>query len=102
VYAIIQTGGKQVKVQKGDIIYVEKLDLDDGASVKFDVLLLNKDEASVVGTPIVPGASVEGKVLSQVKGPKLVVYKYRAKKNSRKKQGHRQPYTKVEIVSIDA
>lgn len=100
MYAIIQTGGKQFKVEKGDTIFVEKLDQESGASVKFDVMLLGKDDGAVVGTPIVDGASVEGKVVSHVKGEKIVVYKYKAKKNQRKKQGHRQPYTKVEITGI--
>ena len=102
VYAIIQTGGKQYRVHKGDIIYIEKLDLDNGADVKFDVMLLGKDDAgAVVGAPTVEGASVDGKVISQVKGRKITVYKYKAKKNERKKQGHRQPYTKVEITAIN-
>ena len=103
MYAVIQTGGKQYRVQQGDVIYVEKLAADEGASVKFDVLMVAKDgEAAVVGAPTVGGASVEGKVLGQVKAAKIVVYKYKAKKNERKKQGHRQPYTKVEITSIQA
>lgn len=101
MYAVIQTGGKQYRVQQGDVIFVEKLNEQEGAEVKFDVLLLNKDDSCVIGTPIVGGACVTGKVLSQVKSAKVVVYKYKAKKNVRKKQGHRQPYTKVEISSIE-
>ena len=100
MYAVIQTGGKQYRVQQGDVIYVEKLNEQEGAEVSFDVLLLAGDEGCQVGAPIVKGAKVTGKVLGQVKSAKIVVYKYKAKKNERKKQGHRQPYTKVEIASI--
>ena len=101
MYAIIKTGGKQYRVQQGDVIYVEKLNVQGDETVKFDVLMLGNDDATVIGTPVVEGASVEGKVLSQVKAAKVVVYKYKAKKNERKKQGHRQPYTKVEITAIN-
>ena len=100
MYAVIQTGGKQYRVQQGDVIYVEKLNEQEGAEVSFDVLLLAGDEGCQVGAPIIKGAKVTGKVLGQVKSAKIVVYKYKAKKNERKKQGHRQPYTKVEIASI--
>ncbi|NLG25041.1 MAG: 50S ribosomal protein L21 [Clostridiales bacterium] len=101
MYAVIQTGGKQYRVQQGDIIYVEKLDAQDGAEVNFDVLMLGKgDDGVVIGAPVVAGACVQGKVLGVVKGAKVVVYKYKAKKNERKKQGHRQPHSKVEITSI--
>ena len=102
VYAVIQTGGKQYRVQQGDVILVEKLDCQAGDVVTFDSVLLLGGEETKVGTPTVQGAVVEGKVLDQVKGKKLVVYKYKAKKNERKKQGHRQPYTKVEITAINA
>ena len=98
MYAVIQTGGKQYRVQQGDVVYVEKLDAEEGANVKFDVLM--DGEAAVIGTPTVDGAAVEGKVLGQVKAAKIVVFKYKAKKNERKKQGHRQPYTKVEITAV--
>ncbi len=101
MYAIIKTGGKQYRVQQGDVIYVEKLNVQGDETVKFDVLMLGKDDETVIGTPVVEGATVEGKVLSQVKAAKIVVYKYKAKKNERKKQGHRQPYTKVEITAIN-
>ena len=102
MYAVIKTGGKQYRVQQGDVIYVEKLDVQGGETVKFDVLMLGKDDAeAVIGAPVVEGASVEGKVVSQVKAAKVVVYKYKAKKNERKKQGHRQPYTKIEITAIN-
>lgn len=100
MYAIIQTGGKQYRVAQGDTIYVEKLDSQIGEEVKFDVLLLGKDEGCVVGAPLVEGASVTGKVTGQVKSAKVITFKYRSKKNSRSKQGHRQPYTKVEIGTI--
>lgn len=100
MYAVIQTGGKQYRVQQGDVIYVEKLSAAQDSLVNFDVLLLGKDDGLVVGTPVVESATVTGKVLGDVKSAKVVVYKFRAKKNSRRKQGHRQPYTKVEIVKV--
>ena len=103
MYAVIKTGGKQYRVQQGDVIFVEKLDAQADEAVTFDeVLLVGDADQSKVGTPVVEGAKVEGKVLSQVKGKKIVVYKYKAKKNERKKQGHRQPYTKVEITAVNA
>ena len=103
MYAVIKTGGKQYRVQQGDVIFVEKLNAQADEAVTFDeVLLVGDADQSKVGTPVVEGAKVEGKVLAQVKGKKIVVYKYKAKKNERKKQGHRQPYTKVEITAINA
>ena len=101
MYAVILTGGKQYRVQQGDVIYVEKLEAQAGDAVNFDVLMLGKDEGAVIGAPFVAGAKVEGKVLDQVKSAKGVGGKDKAKKNSRKKQGHRQPYTKVEITAIE-
>ena len=102
MYAVIQTGGKQYRVQQGDVIYVEKIDAQADETVTFDkVLLVGEGESVKVGTPAVEGAKVQGKVLAQVKGQKIIVYKYKAKKNERKKQGHRQPYTKVEITAIN-
>ena len=102
MYAVIQTGGKQYRVQQGDVIYVEKIDAQADETVTFEkVLLVGEGESVKVGTPAVEGAKVEGKVLGQVKGKKIIVYKYKAKKNERKKQGHRQPYTKVEITAIN-
>jgi large subunit ribosomal protein L21 len=101
VYAVIQTGGKQYRVQQGDVIYVEKLNAEDGAEVSFDVLLLGKDDVTVIGNPIVSGAKATAKVVRQVKSAKVVVYKYKSKKNERNKKGHRQPYTKVEITAIN-
>ena len=103
MYAVIQTGGKQYRVQQGDVIFVEKIDSQADEAVTFDqVLLVGDGEATKIGAPTVAGAKVEGKVLAQVRGKKIVVYKYKAKKNERKKQGHRQPYTKVEITAINA
>ena len=103
MYAVIKTGGKQYCVQQGDVIFVEKLNAQADEAVTFDeVLLVGDADQSKVGTPVVAGAKVEGKVLAQVKSHKIVVYKYKAKKNERKKQGHRQPYTKVEITAINA
>ena len=103
MYAVIKTGGKQYRVQQGDVIFIEKLDSQAGDTVTFDeVLLVSGDDSTTIGNPTVAGAKVEGKVLSQVKGRKIVVYKYKAKKNERKKQGHRQPYTKVEITAVNA
>lgn len=102
MYAIIETGGKQYRVQQGDVIFVEKLDLSPDANVSFDVLLLGGESNVAVGRPFVSGAKVTAKVVSQVKGEKIIVYKYKSKKNYRRKQGHRQPYTKLEITGITA
>ena len=95
--AVIETGGKQYYVGAGDVIYVEKLGLDEGEKVSFNQVLMVDDK---VGTPYLDGAKVEGVVLKNGKQKKVVVYKYNAKKKYRKKQGHRQPYTKVEIKNI--
>lgn len=100
MYAIIATGGKQYKVEKGDVIYIEKLDTAIDSTVSFDVLLLGAEDGVKVGTPIVEGAKVEAKVLGQVKGEKIIIYKYKSKKDYHRKNGHRQPYTKIEITSI--
>lgn len=100
MYAIIRTGGKQYKVEAGDEILVEKLELDNGSEVSFEVLMLCDGENVTVGKPVVEGVVVKGEVMDQVKGKKLIVFKYKPKKNSRKKQGHRQPYTKVKISAI--
>jgi len=102
VYAIIQTGGKQYRVQQGDVIFVEKLNAEPETKVNFDVLLLGGDKQLTVGKPMVEGAKVEGRILAQTLGEKIVVYKYKSKKNYRRKMGHRQPYTKVEITAIQA
>ena len=100
MYAIIATGGKQYRVSEGDVIYIEKIDADVDSTVSFDVLLVGNDGDVKIGTPIVEGVKVEGKVVGQVRGEKIVVFKYKSKKNYRRKQGHRQPYTKVEITKI--
>ncbi|MFL0195781.1 50S ribosomal protein L21 [Clostridium sp. WILCCON 0269] len=103
MYAVVATGGKQYKVSEGDIIYVEKLEAEVDSTVELDkVLIVNKDEGLVVGKPVVEGAKVKAKVLSQGKARKVIVFKYKAKKDYRKKQGHRQPYTKLQIEKIDA
>lgn len=103
MYAIIVTGGKQYKVAEGDTIYVEKLEAANGEAVKFDhVLAVEKDGAVTVGAPQVEGASVSGKVVKTGKGKKIMVFKYKAKKNYRRRQGHRQPYSKVTIEKIEA
>ncbi len=99
MYAIIRTGGKQYKVAAGDEVLVEKLDAEVGAQVAFEVLMICGDEV-VIGKPVVQGVSAKGKVVEQGKGDKVVVFHYKPKKNIRKKQGHRQPYTKVLIESI--
>ena len=101
MYAVIKTGGKQYRVYEGDILRVEKLNADEGSSVEFDdVLMISKDEGVLVGAPNVDGAKVEAKVLNHGKAKKVIVFKYKAKKNYRKKQGHRQPYTEVQITKI--
>ncbi len=102
MYAIIVTGGKQVKVKVGQTIYVEKLEVEAGQSYTFDQVLLIGGEKSKVGTPFVKGASVVAKVEKQGRGKKIIVFKYRPKKDYRKKNGHRQPYTKLTIESINA
>ena len=101
MYAIIATGGKQYRVSEGDKIYIEKIDAEVDSTVSFDVLLVGNDGDVKVGTPVVEGVKVEGKVVGQVRGDKIIVFKYKSKKNEKKKQGHRQPYTKVEILSIE-
>ena len=99
--AVIVTGGKQYTVSEGDILFIEKLNAEAEETVKFDQVLAVLDgENSKVGTPVVEGACVEAKVVKNGKGKKLYVLKYKAKKNEKKKIGHRQPYTKVEITKI--
>ena len=102
MYAVIKTGGKQYRVQEGDILAVEKLDVPEGSAVKFDeVLALSRDDGLKVGTPVLGGADVEANVLGQGKGKKVTVFKYKPKKHYRRKQGHRQPFTKVQITKIN-
>ena len=101
VYAIIETGGKQYKVNEGDIIFVEKLGVAEGETVEItSVKALSKDGALKVGTPNVEGAKVTATVVKEGKGKKIVVFKYKSKKNEKKKMGHRQPYTKLQITAI--
>ncbi len=104
MYAVVVTGGKQYKVAEGDVLYVEKLTADFDSTVELDnVLLVGKDNGeTVVGKPMVEGAKVTAKVLAQGKAKKVVVFKYKPKKDYRKKQGHRQPYTKIQIEKINA
>lgn len=101
MYAIIETGGKQYRVQEGDVIRVEKIEIADGETVKFDKVLLVAEEGKLnVGKPYVDGAVVEAVVENQGKAKKIIIFKYKAKKDYRKKQGHRQPYTQVKIEKI--
>ena len=101
MYAIIESCGRQYKVTEGDVVFFEKLDAEEGKKITFDnVVLVSDDKKVEVGTPYVKGVKVEGKVVSHGKGKKILVYKYKAKKNYRRTQGHRQPYTKVEITKI--
>ena len=102
MYAIIETGGKQYRVQEGDVITIEKLNAEVGEKVTFDkVLVMGEGADAKIGTPYV-GENVYGEVVENGKGKKVIIYKYKAKKDYRKKQGHRQPFTKVEITGIGA
>ncbi|MCY6355752.1 50S ribosomal protein L21 [Clostridium sp. ZS2-4] len=103
MYAIVKTGGKQYRVQEGDVLFVEKLDAEVDSNVELnEVLAVNKEGELVVGAPVVEGAKVVAKVIKQGKAKKVIVFKYKAKKDSRKKNGHRQPYTKLQIEKIEA
>ena len=103
MYAIIESCGKQYKVAEGDVVFFEKLDAEEGKKVTFDNVILVSDEGEVqVGNPYVKGVKVEGKVVSHGKAKKIIVFKMKAKANYRRKYGHRQPYTKVEITAIKA
>lgn len=103
MYAVIETGGKQYKVAAGDVISVEKLDVEEGAEVTFDKVLMAGEGSDVkVGAPAVEGATVTGKVLRNGKAKKVVVFKMKRKKNYRRKKGHRQPFTKIEITAVNA
>jgi len=99
--AVIVTGGKQYTVAEGDVLYIEKLNAEAESTVKFEEVLAVLDgENSKVGAPVVEGACVEAKVVKNGKAKKITVFKYKAKKNEKRKMGHRQPYTKVEITKI--
>ncbi len=100
MYAVFETGGKQYKAAKGDIVWVEKLPVEPGKSVTFEALVVSDGDKVQIGTPVVKGVKVKAKVVDHGKEDKVIVYKYKSKKNYRKKQGHRQPYTKIEITSI--
>ena len=101
MHAIIVTGGKQYKVAEGDTLFIEKLDVEAGETVKFDqVLAILDGETATFGAPLVEGASVEASIVKNGKGKKIRIFKYNPKKGYRKRQGHRQPYTKVEISKI--
>jgi large subunit ribosomal protein L21 len=102
MYAIIETGGKQIKVEEGQAIYIEKLDVEAGETVNFDRVLMVGGEATKVGNPTVEGATVTAKVEKHGRDKKVIVFKFKAKKKYRRKQGHRQPYTKVVIEKINA
>lgn len=103
MYAVIKTGGKQYRVAEGDVLNVEKLNAEAGSEVVFDEVLTVVNGADVkIGQPVVEGAKVTAKVVEQGKGEKILVFKYKAKSNYRKRQGHRQPFTKVEISKIEA
>ena len=102
MYAVIAAGGRQYRVSQGDVIYIDKVNQEADSKISFDVLMIGGEGDMKVGTPVLAGAKVEGKILGQVKGEKVTVYKYKSKKDSHRKVGHRQPYTKVEITAINA
>ena len=103
MFAVVQIGGKQYKVQEGDIIFVEKLDSEEGATITFsDVFAVSKSDGFVVGSPTVEGASVSANIIKHGKDKKIYVMTYKSKKTEKKKIGHRQPHTKIEIKEITA
>ena len=103
MYAVIETGGKQYKVQEGDVLFIEKMEVQEGDGITFDKVLVCANESDVtVGEPYVSGATVTAKAVKNGKSKKIIVFKYKPKKGYHKKQGHRQPYTKVEIQKINA
>lgn len=103
MYAVIKTGGKQYQVKEGDVIFIEKIEGENGAEISFDnVLAVGGEGTFTPGTPNVEGATVSAKILGQTKGKKIIVFKMKSKKGYRNKNGHRQPYTKVEITKINA
>ena len=103
MYAIIETGGKQYKVEAGDVLFIEKLDVEADSEVTFDkVIAVGADDGIKVGAPYVDGATVTAKAIKNGKGKKITVFTYKPKKNAKRKMGHRQPYTKVEITAINA
>ena len=103
MYAIIETGGKQYKVEAGDVLFIEKLDVEADSEVTFDkVIAVGAEDGIKVGAPYVDGATVTAKAIKNGKGKKITVFTYKPKKNAKRKMGHRQPYTKVEISAINA
>lgn len=100
MFAIIETGGKQYKVQYGDVIYVEKLNLEADETVEFNVVAVIGEDGTKFGTPYVEGASVTGKVLKNGKAKKITVFTYKPKKSEKRKLGHRQPYSKIQIEAV--
>ena len=102
MYAVIETGGKQVKVEEKEVIFVEKLEANEGDTVTFDKVLLVSDKSTKVGAPYVKGATVTAKVEKQGRGKKITIFKYKPKKHSASKMGHRQAYTKLTITAINA
>ncbi|TDM13036.1 50S ribosomal protein L21 [Macrococcus lamae] len=102
MFAIIETGGKQVKVEQGQTIWVEKINAEEGATFTFDKVLLVGGESVQVGSPVIEGATVTAKVEKHGRGKKITVFKYKPKKNYKRKQGHRQPYTRLTIEAINA
>lgn len=100
MFAVVQTGGKQYKVAENDVITVEKLENQIGEKINLEVLLVSDSGTVVAGNPVVAGAVCEAEVVAHGKGDKIVVFKYKPKKNERKKQGHRQPFTQLRILSI--
>lgn len=101
MFAVIETGGKQYKVQYGDVIYVEKLAVNEDETVEFKVVALSDENGTKIGTPYVEGASVTGKVLKNGKAKKVTVFTYKPKKSEKRKMGHRQPYTKIQIEAVN-
>ena len=102
MFAVIETGGKQYKVEQNDVLFIEKLDAEDGATVEFDVVAVSTDDGIKAGAPYVDGAKVTAEVLKSGKGKKIYVDTYKPKKGEKRRVGHRQPYTKVEIKAINA
>lgn len=102
MFAVIETGGKQYKVQYGDVIYVEKLTANEDETVQFPVIAISDENGTKIGAPYVEGASVTGKVLKNGKAKKITVLTYKPKKGEKRKMGHRQPYTKVQIEEVKA
>ena len=101
-YAIIQNGGKQYRCEEGGVLDIDRLNVEDGTTQTFEVLLLADEGTVKVGNPTVPGAKVTATVVAQVKGPKLIIFHYKAKERQRRKTGHRQKYTQVKIESIES